>query len=154
MKIQWRDELSVDNGGPIDADHKYLVSLINATLDLDKKPEREKLFIEILERLKIYAKVHFRREESLQKASGYPESENHKKEHVYLERKLDVIINVAKKEMAEKTSSQKSDLIFKQTQKFLNEWLIQHVIGHDLKMREYTSLMSEKAKELKSIEDI
>ena len=74
MKIQWRDALCIDNG-PIDADHKHLIGLINELLDLKAHSSRDEKFIEILNKLKAYTVVHFRREEELQKAAGFPRSE-------------------------------------------------------------------------------
>ena len=152
MKIMWRDALSVDNG-PIDADHKYLIELINELTGLEGTTSLDERFVEILGELKKYTKVHFRREEALQKAADFPECDEHEKEHADLERKLDAIIRVAKKEIDKGATRNQSKIILEQTQKFLKTWLLQHVIGHDLKMKDYVGRMKEKAKSMSPIED-
>ena len=152
MKIVWRDALCIDDG-PIDADHKYLIGLINGLIKLEGTASLDKNFVEILGDLKKYTKVHFRREESLQKAAGYPECDEHEKEHADLERKLDAIIRVAKKELDKGATRNQSKIILEQTQKFLKSWLLQHVIGHDLKMKDYVGRMKEKAKSMSPIDE-
>jgi len=152
MRIEWRDALSVDNNGPIDRDHKYLIKLINELGEFKAQSSRNIKFNDILSELKTYTIVHFAREEKLQKAANYPEHEDHKKEHHDLIHKLDVIISVAKKNIAENKSKEQAEVIFEQTQKFLKNWLLQHVVQHDLKMKDYVVKMQGEAKSLPDIE--
>ena len=60
MNIAWRPQISVDNG-VIDDDHRTLIEIINAFINL--KYDREILkFKKVLMKLDEYAKFHFERE--------------------------------------------------------------------------------------------
>ena len=146
MQIRWRDSLSIDCG-PIDADHKYLIDLINMFLIASEYASNNKEITEILGKLKIYTNIHFKREEALQKACNYPDYNNHKQEHSNLIRKLDDII-----EGVNNNSSIQSEEKFLETRKFLITWLIKHVIGHDLGMKDYVDRMYEVAMDMPSID--
>jgi hemerythrin-like metal-binding protein len=71
--MEWKDSYSVGNDR-MDDQHKGLIALINA---LDGEIETG----EVLDKLGQYVDVHFREEEALLKASGYPALAAHIEQH-------------------------------------------------------------------------
>lgn len=130
MPIQWRDQMSV--GVPaIDEDHKRLIDLINrfetlAKSDLQGKDEAA--LRTILGSLAGYARDHFAREERLQAAAGYPGLEENRAEHLKLTAALAAMINRF-------SDPKERDAPPEDMTRFLQKWLIDHVIKCDLKMK-------------------
>ncbi len=80
MAIIWRPQMSVGNTH-LDADHRYLLCLIN-TVELSlRSSEFEDLLEVALEQLAEYTHEHFNREEKLQLKIQYPQYADHKMEH-------------------------------------------------------------------------
>lgn len=86
MNLEWREQLSVGNA-IIDADHKNLINLINATqLALDKADKEA--FAGATEKLANYAQQHFSREEKIAQAAGYEEVNRLHQDHELLTKQL------------------------------------------------------------------
>jgi len=73
MPIQWRDPFSVCND-MIDADHQYLLEIINKAEASLKANPLAKLPV-LLGELAHDGQLHFQREEQLARAIGYPQSD-------------------------------------------------------------------------------
>ena len=118
----------------IDDDHLGLVELINsfeeAAVNSGSKPDATKraLMRAILGRLRSYAEEHFAREEELQQAAGYYGLEENRREHQRLTRELTAMTEQFQ-------STEGSGLSHQELAKFLKEWLLNHVIKIDLKMK-------------------
>ena len=124
MAILWRKELEID-GATIDEDHKFLINLINNyELALHIK-SKQKLVELSLKTLKHYTIQHFKREEELQRLSFYPFAQAHIHEHQDLIKTLDNITKMASEKAPEKISE------------LLKDWLINHIIQSDLRMKPY-----------------
>lgn len=124
--IEWTDRLKVGNQ-VIDDDHRRLVSIINSfEMALDEKnlPQCER----VLKDLADYAEQHFAREETLQTAVHFPARLGHADRHVKLREQL---ADVTKGFKAREPG------VIKTITGFLHDWLIEHVIHEDLKMRPY-----------------
>ncbi|WP_299439567.1 bacteriohemerythrin [uncultured Rhodospira sp.] len=81
--LEWSDDLSVGYG-PIDEQHKKLIDLFN---DLDAaigSGQAVDVIGGFLEELIDYTAWHFRSEERLMEAHGYPDALAHKVQHVDL----------------------------------------------------------------------
>ena len=90
MAIIWRPQMSVGND-LIDADHRYLISLINM-VDLSLR-YNDDFFTVALEQLIEYTHGHFKREELIQLKVKYPGYAEHKIAHQELISSLEVLVN-------------------------------------------------------------
>lgn len=119
--MQWNDGYSVGNS-KMDDQHKGLIDLINMLDDTSMTGIA-------LERLKSYANEHFRDEERLLEAAGYPDLDGQKTEHRDFE---DWLADVHRTWV---TGNGPSDLR-EDVQRHLKEWLTNHILKSD---RAYTN---------------
>lgn len=123
--LEWKETYSV--GVPsLDEHHKYLIKLIQ-DLDYNIRQERGKGTNGIFIALVKYTEYHFAEEEKLMEAKGYSELEKHKKLHIDFVNKLNEKADVFSSELGLAL-----DMI-----KFLNEWLINHILIQDKKYSQY-----------------
>ncbi len=111
----------------IDHQHKYLVSLLNYLHDRVVEACPKKFIDLILMELVRYAETHFQDEEALMRRINYPELEHHQREHERL-----LVEVFAFKEKFDRGFASKMELLY-----FLRDWLINHVIDEDLKIKRY-----------------
>ncbi len=78
--MTWNDNLSI-GVGLIDSQHRQLCDAIDNLLDACKAGKGRNEIISTINFLYDYTKKHFSEEEALQKKSGYPKYEEHKKLH-------------------------------------------------------------------------
>jgi len=125
MALQWREQLSVGNNS-IDADHKKLIEIIGAAeISLDAR-DRAGLF-RVLHELAQYGEQHFRREEALAQAVGYPKSEQMHRSHLQLVAELTLFQS--------QIGATLTDEVVSHIVTFLRDWLINHVIKEDLPLK-------------------
>ncbi len=79
--FDWGPDMSVDADGPIDADHRQLVDLLNRLHDYTSQGRGQEVVSELLGELLRYTEEHLRREEALMASAGYAQLEQHKKGH-------------------------------------------------------------------------
>ena len=128
MSLVWREQLSVGNN-VIDADHKYLIQLINQVeRSLDIK-NRNELAV-ALDCLSEYSHKHFALEEKIAYAAGYTQTPHLNQSHESLVKQLDQV----KREIAE-MGQEWSSAAAEHFTKLLRNWLIDHVIKEDLLMK-------------------
>jgi hemerythrin len=134
MGLQWRDQLSVGND-LIDADHKYLIELINRAEASMKGMNRAEL-VTVLDELGHYGQTHFEREEMIAKAVGYPQFDQLHDAHTQLVASLGKV----KTELGDSWSEEAQI----QFTVFLRDWLIQHVIKEDIPMKPWMTKFSPR----------
>ncbi|PLY03470.1 MAG: hypothetical protein C0623_01420 [Desulfuromonas sp.] len=118
-----------DIGVPeIDAEHRYLLSLVNDFHSAYRNKTVESKIAEILKHLLRYVEVHFRNEESLMSAIDYPMSKQHKTRHTHLEK--------TSRELLEQYTAGNVD-ITDETMDFLRGWLYHHILEEDKKIGDY-----------------
>jgi len=121
--ISWNDTLSV-RVKEIDIQHQRLVELVNKLHDSMKAGKGNDVLGPILSDLVKYTVFHFSTEEKYFQKFGYPEFQQHKKQH-------DDLTNKAK---ALKTSfEQGKQTISIEVLTFLKDWLSGHILGSDKK---------------------
>jgi hemerythrin len=137
MPIVWRPQLSV--GNPIiDRDHQYLICLINSTELILRHPEDRDDVDIILDQLQEYAEEHFEREEGMQLKVHYPGYNEHKGEHQRLLRELGLLR--AEIKTLVQTHQSNSEQMIKGTvhlTDLLRDWLLNHVVKSDIRMKGY-----------------
>ncbi len=78
--IKWNDKYNV--GIPkIDEEHKKLIGIINKAVTASRHKDNSGEILEILREMSDFAQTHFATEETYMLESGYPDYEQHKKEH-------------------------------------------------------------------------
>ena len=134
MGLQWRDQLSVGND-LIDADHKYLIEVINKAEECLRSGKRKEL-ASTLDELARYSNTHFAREELIAKSVGYPAAAQLHLSHTQLVETL----NTFRAEVTETWT----DASFTRFGTYLRDWLIQHVIKEDLPMKPWMTKHSPR----------
>lgn len=131
--IQWRSRYNIGDS-KIDADHQWIVNMLkklqqsqDTCLDPD---ETARLFDE----LEKYAQDHFSYEEDLLEQIGFPFISSHKKDHESFRLMI-----------SDWRNNKDIDCKSKKISIFLTEWLFEHILHYDMKIREY--LPNETAKE-------
>jgi hemerythrin-like metal-binding protein len=164
MSLVWRDQMSVHNT-MIDDEHKYLIKQINAVEEAVNSNHNHDQIVEVLDHLVEYTKTHFSHEESIQQKINYPEHENHKRLHRDLITNLDEIRDKLQSALSgseedeagtdsdELTDDELQDILagdlddddsvsaedLEPLIKLMRSWLVDHIIGNDLKMKPYLS---------------
>lgn len=125
--LQWRDELSVGVSA-LDADHHDLVDLINQLHEALEQHSGAAILGATMSKLRLHVAEHFEREEALMDKVKHPECVEHARQHAATIIKLGELENIARAgdERAARTVLE-----------FLKAWFINHVVGNDLKLREF-----------------
>lgn len=164
MSLVWRDQMSVHNT-MIDTEHKHLIKLINAVEEAVNSNHNHDRIIEVLDHLVEYTETHFAHEEGIQQKIQYPEHENHKQQHqeliIDLNEIRDKLQGALSNTNEEETDNENGELTDDELQDILagdvdeddsvsvedlqplvdlmRNWLVDHIIGNDLKMKPYLS---------------
>ncbi len=146
--IQWSSDLVIDNG-IIDSDHQYLIKLSNEFILIEKELKSPGQAHDLINNLHEYASVHFRREERLQELIGFPSGALHMQEHRELESSLTDI-----KKLLRDPQNCNLGLISAKVAELLSEWLIVHILEHDIAMRDHADKIKEASKSMPAIDEI
>ncbi|MBU0985514.1 MAG: bacteriohemerythrin [candidate division Zixibacteria bacterium] len=125
--IQWSDKYSVGVDA-MDRQHQKLIDMINDLHGAMKKGRGRAIIGEIVNELISYCRLHFSTEERLLAQHSYPDIEQHRIKHQQLvEKVMDM-----KTELKDDHAPAAHNMM-----KFLNDWLIQHIMGTDKLYGEY-----------------
>ena len=113
--IEWRDGFKV-NIAQVDQEHQHLFALIKA-LDLQSA---EKTVEDLLD----YVVTHFSNEQDLMEKSSYPAFDQHMKLHEEFGAQVADFLG---------DGEQWSDERIRELRRFLNKWLIGHIMTHDMR---------------------
>lgn len=125
--IEWDEHLSV-GVKVFDDEHKQLVSFVNKLNAALQAGSAKKTIGEILQSLVNYTKIHFKHEEEYMALYNYHEYETHKNEHESLtEQVMDFYMRY-----------QEGKAVFSlELINFLKDWLIHHIMGSDMKYKDF-----------------
>ncbi len=146
--IQWSSDLVIDNG-IIDSDHRYLMKLSNEFILIEEELKSPGQAHDLINNLHEYASVHFRREEKLQELIGFPSSAAHMQEH----RDLESALNDIKKLLRDPQNCDLAEISAK-IANLLSEWLVVHILEHDIAMRDHADKIKQASKNMPVIDDI
>jgi hemerythrin len=104
---------------------------------------------EVLYALKFYTQTHFGREEQLQHLISFPYADAHHQEHADLIKKLETAIQHIKS-----SDVNRQDRVHREIAEMLNDWLINHILISDLKMRMYVDVMRAHAPKFGALKDL
>ena len=132
--IIWRNQMSV--GVPaIDEDHKGLFLLVNK-LELCQSWEYAE---NIAKKLYAYTQSHFKREEKIQEQFNFPLFNEQRDEHRKI---INDLSSVIKTHFLYKSPSTAVNDVIANLIPLLRDWLLGHVLVHDMKMRDFFALQS------------
>lgn len=122
--LEWTSDLSVGYS-EIDQQHQKLIEIINNLYSAMKVGKGKEASGKILKELVDYTSYHFGTEEKLMEEFNYPEKENHKQVHQALVAK---VVDFQNKFLNGEIG------VTVELFKFLNDWLVDHIIGTDKKL--------------------
>jgi hemerythrin len=128
MLIVWKDGFTIDNG-VVDEDHRFLIEHLNSIITALNNRAPVEGICRDARQLRVFAELHFQREERLQALSGYPGLDQHRAEHRDLLAQLDAIL-------AQLTSSSATEAAagYPGIKSFMYRWLLGHIIESDTKI--------------------
>jgi hemerythrin len=125
--INWNESLSVKIAS-IDDEHLKLIEMINDFYENIKSRTNDDNISRLISGMKNYTKLHFRTEEKYMVNFGYPDYQEHKKEH-------DLFISKVE-ELETKFNTGKLIVSFEITS-FLKDWLKTHILCTDKKYSDF-----------------
>lgn len=126
--IKWRDSYSV-GVEQFDRQHEKLVELINEIFMVVRNKEDISSLNKAMETLVTYTRTHFVDEEAAMEQAGFPQLEEHRREHEALTRQVS---EYCERIEAEPDYSQVLDCYG-----FLRNWLLDHILQSDSAYGEY-----------------
>ncbi len=127
--IRWTSAMSV-GVARLDQDHQTLLELINRiALADDSAATRARVIPEVLVTLTAYTVFHFKREEQVMAAVGYPELGTHQEEHWALTRE----VNLFQRRFSDRPETISREEILD----FLTNWLNHHILLQDMAYKPY-----------------
>lgn len=127
----------------IDADHKHLIDLINVFETAISGHIDHKKVARVLLGLVEYTGQHFAREEQVQLAIRYPFHDSHRRSHRDVLKQLSAIVH----DYTLAPEGPGRDAMIRQLSGFLKEWLVDHIIQSDLRMKPYVVQMQRQQAE-------
>ena len=113
--VEWRDGFKI--GVPsVDAEHRHLFTLVKSLSILNVQ--------DTLGELLDYVVTHFTNEQALMESSGFPDFHQHLALHEQFSQQVADFLS---------SSSEWDDARIQELRKFLNKWLVGHILTHDLR---------------------
>jgi hemerythrin len=134
MNISWNNSMSVCNDA-LDNDHQNLIRIFNNLDECFESPtDKDTLRLELVE-LEKCMKLHFAREEVILSKVNYPNKHEHFEKHHDLKRQLKAFITLLPFiNEHNKDIPPEGNFI-----NILRQWLTDHVLNEDLKIKPYLS---------------
>ncbi len=125
--FEWANDMVID-AGPIDADHRQLVDLVNALHTATSEGRGHEVVESIMDELLRYTQDHLRREEAMMASMNFPNLTGHTKGHEHFMRNLH--------ELRAKYDAG-SITVASQLSTVLRDWLSLHIRRSDKEIREF-----------------
>ena len=130
--VTWKDSL-ITGIEAIDDDHKTLFDLVEQFHEAYVTGEGEKAMGPIFEHLMAYTDFHFRREEDLFEAEGFPGCESHRQSHETLKADVQALYQrFLKGELQGEETDLGLELLA-----FMKNWLHFHIMEEDMAYRDF-----------------
>jgi hemerythrin-like metal-binding protein len=138
MLIVWKDGFAIDYG-VIDDDHRFLIEHLNAIITALSSQAPIEGVCRDIRQLRVFAELHFQREERLQAVAGYPGLDQHRAEHVELLAQLDGILGQLTK------PGDDAQAAYPAAKSFMYRWLLGHIIESDTKIGAFLKTVDSSA---------
>ena len=126
MAFTWSKDLETGNS-TIDTQHKTLIEALNNLMTACSQGKAKEQINETMNFLVDYTKKHFADEERLQKSSGYPDYENHKKLH-------DAFVKTVADISKELNEQGPTIVMVGKVNNAVGNWLVTHIKREDAKV--------------------
>lgn len=133
--MEWTSDYTV-GVTDIDEEHKKLIALINELHDAVEAGSGHNILVKILEGLILYVSYHFSHEEGLYIRAGFPDYEQHKKEHERLTARV--------MDLQSKFNTAPDDNLAHEVLDFLKNWLYHHILISDRQFGVYINTQTVK----------
>ena len=124
--ITWQDSYSVGVGA-IDRDHRLIIDLVNQLHDAHETAQSGDVVTSVLNILCEYVEHHFTVEDEAMERGGYPQVDQHRREHRRLSQRV--------REMRQLYAEGEYAAIGPEMLMFLTHWLSSHILGADMRYR-------------------
>lgn len=121
-QLAWSDAYAVGNA-MLDSDHRILINLLNQLQDATETGQSRAVVGTVVNVLVEYTEHHFRREEAVMEAAGYPDLEAHRAAHRGLEERTRAI--------RDRWNAGDRSALDEEVMTFLKKWLTEHILGAD-----------------------
>ncbi len=126
--IQWSEEFSV-GVEKLDQQHRQIIGMLNRLISTPEAQDTHSETIsDILTAMTRYSLEHFKTEEGLMKAHGYPELEEHRQEHIAYRKKA-IDFSTA--------TSLGVESVPQILVSYLSEWWTHHILDEDMKYKPF-----------------
>ncbi len=122
--LEWKDSYRI-GVEDIDRQHKNLFILLGKLDNSIKDGQHNPMVGQALKQLVDYSVTHFREEEKVMVMVGYPDFDNHRKQHREFVAQLTGIL---------KDLKEGKDITASKLLEFLHNWLVDHILGEDVKI--------------------
>ena len=119
--FKWKDEFSV-NDNDMDRQHQIFLETLNQIYSAVGKVDFFDVFDRSVSTLQTYIEYHFKEEEMLCAASGYPHLERQKKQHEYFR----VVVNDLVDSRHTIEAKDLCSLLM-----FMRDWFLKHILEED-----------------------
>ena len=120
--LEWTNDWST-GVTEFDADHKRLIDIYDRLFAACFAGQGPGVLLDIVNELIAYAEDHFKREEDIMLAHGFPGRDEHVKEHQALLEQVYLLRNQLKDKATHAISNEALD--------FLNDWIATHTVRMD-----------------------
>lgn len=127
-KFVWKSEYSVGIR-LLDYDHQELFDVVNELQTVVEQGIDNEEVAKIVDRLSRYALQHFQREEHIMHEYQFPEIITHRQKHHEFARLVYAIRHIL--------ANCPERLSHKKLLKYLEDWLVHHIMGEDIQYRDY-----------------
>ena len=125
-RLLWANEMSIDEGGELDDDHKLMFAILNRCQYLLGKEDVQQSAQEVITKLVQYTQDHFASEELLMKKINYPYAKNHSEVHQMIAKQFNQKLAVC---------SDKEILRWLSTE--MSAWFVDHIVEMDKPLHKY-----------------
>lgn len=131
--LEWSEKylIGIDR---IDFEHETFFGLVSDFEKARLKNSDKKVLLGILDEIALYARFHFRSEENVMKALGYPDLEAHAQKH------LQLIEDLSNKILGITLGSTTAE----EAQNFLVDWFLRHTTNEDKKIADFQASSATK----------
>lgn len=127
-KFKWSPEYSV-GVKLLDYDHQELFETVDELHRAIVEKRETEVINPIVDRLSKYAMEHFQREEHIMSEYGFPEISEHRRHHHDFARMTYAVRHLL--------ANDPGKVSYKRLLRFLERWLTHHILGEDMKYRNY-----------------
>lgn len=128
--FHWTEAMSV-GVEPLDADHRCLVRIINLLHSLQDEDDTGRTVARVLDTLKTYGRVHFKREERVMDVARFPGNAFHRAEHQGFLRYMEFLRS--------RYSGSSDPRAGRELFDYLTGWLRHHILIQDMAYKPYVN---------------